>query len=80
MEPAITEFAAKYIDVEFAKVEVDELDVCLFYHLKFLYIHSLMVACLEQWLINGYYQQDVAQEFGVQAMPTFILIKKRKRS
>ncbi|GFP91589.1 thioredoxin h2 [Phtheirospermum japonicum] len=47
MQPAITEFAEKYTDVEFIKIDVDELDV-------------------------------VAQEFGVHAMPTFILIKKGK--
>uniref|UniRef100_A0A5B6Z7Y3 Thioredoxin domain-containing protein n=1 Tax=Davidia involucrata TaxID=16924 RepID=A0A5B6Z7Y3_DAVIN len=47
MEPAINEFAAKYTDVEFIKIDVDEL-------------------------------MDVAQEFGVQAMPTFILMKKGK--
>ncbi|KAL3631110.1 hypothetical protein CASFOL_024094 [Castilleja foliolosa] len=47
MQQAITEFAEKYNDVEFIKIDVDELDV-------------------------------VAQEFGVHAMPTFILIKKGK--
>ncbi|KAH7856939.1 hypothetical protein Vadar_007154 [Vaccinium darrowii] len=45
MEPVINEFAAKYTDVEFTKIDVDEL-------------------------------MDVAQEFGVQAMPTLVLIKK----
>lgn len=45
MEPVINEFAAKYTDVEFTKIDVDEL-------------------------------MNVAQEFGVQAMPTFVLIKK----
>ncbi|XP_057492936.1 thioredoxin H2-like [Actinidia eriantha] len=45
MEPAINEFAAKYADVEFIKIDVDEL-------------------------------MGVAQEYGVQAMPTFVLIKK----
>ncbi|CAL5399484.1 unnamed protein product [Camellia sinensis] len=45
MEPAIDEFAAKYTEVEFIKIDVDEL-------------------------------MDVSQEYGVQAMPTFILIKK----
>ncbi|KAL8518825.1 hypothetical protein ACS0TY_009974 [Phlomoides rotata] len=45
--PAINEFAEKYGDVEFIKIDVDELD-------------------------------DVAQEFGVQAMPTFILMKRGK--
>uniref|UniRef100_M1BHP3 Thioredoxin h6 n=1 Tax=Solanum tuberosum TaxID=4113 RepID=M1BHP3_SOLTU len=43
MEPILNDFAAKYIDVEFVKIDVDELD-----------------------------------EYGVQAMPTFVLIKKGK--
>lgn len=47
MEPVLNDFAAKYTDVEFVKIDVDELD-------------------------------DVAQEYGVQAMPTFVLIKKGK--
>ncbi|KAJ6290243.1 hypothetical protein OIU78_026043 [Salix suchowensis] len=45
MEPAVHAMAAKFTDVEFAKIDVDELP-------------------------------DVAQEFGVQAMPTFVLVKK----
>ncbi|KAL6350550.1 hypothetical protein AAG906_019197 [Vitis piasezkii] len=45
MEPVINEFAEKYTEVEFVKIDVDELS-------------------------------DVAQEFGVQAMPTFLLIKR----
>ncbi|XP_009783477.1 thioredoxin H2-like [Nicotiana tabacum] len=47
MEPVINDFAAKYTDVEFVKIDVDEL-------------------------------ADVAQEYGVQAMPTFVLIRKGK--
>uniref|UniRef100_A0A5B7CAD7 Thioredoxin domain-containing protein n=1 Tax=Davidia involucrata TaxID=16924 RepID=A0A5B7CAD7_DAVIN len=47
MEPAINEFAARYTNVEFIKIDVDEL-------------------------------MDVAQEFEVQAMPTFKLIKQGK--
>ncbi|KAL2349311.1 hypothetical protein Fmac_003311 [Flemingia macrophylla] len=47
MDPIIKEFAAKYTDVEFIKIDVDEL-------------------------------MEVAQAFQVQAMPTFILIKKGK--
>ncbi|OIW17018.1 hypothetical protein TanjilG_21137 [Lupinus angustifolius] len=47
MESVIREFAAKYTDVEFIKLDVDEL-------------------------------MEVAQAFQVQAMPTFILIKKGK--
>ncbi|KAF8013009.1 hypothetical protein BT93_I1004 [Corymbia citriodora subsp. variegata] len=45
MEPAVNAMASKFADVEFAKIDVDELS-------------------------------DVAQEFGVQAMPTFVLVKK----
>ncbi|KAL2543063.1 Thioredoxin H2 [Abeliophyllum distichum] len=45
MEPAMNEFAAKYADVEFIKIDVDELE-------------------------------DVAQEFEVHVLPTFLLIKK----
>ncbi|PIN15210.1 Thioredoxin [Handroanthus impetiginosus] len=48
IQPTINEFAEKYTDVEFIKIDVDELE-------------------------------DVAQEFGVQAMPTFILIKKGEK-
>ncbi|MCD7453215.1 hypothetical protein HAX54_020089 [Datura stramonium] len=47
MEPVINDFAAKYTDVEFVKIDVDEL-------------------------------MDVAQEYGVQAMPLFVLIRKGK--
>ncbi|GAB2214122.1 hypothetical protein Droror1_Dr00018460 [Drosera rotundifolia] len=44
MDPTITEFADKYTDVDFVKIDVDEL-------------------------------MDVAREFGVQVMPTFLLMK-----
>lgn len=47
MEPTINEFASKYTDVEFIKIDVDEL-------------------------------MDVAQDFGVQVMPTYLFIKKGK--
>ncbi|TKY69743.1 Thioredoxin H2 [Spatholobus suberectus] len=47
MDPSIQEFAAKYTNVEFIKIDVDEL-------------------------------MGVSQEFQVQAMPTFILMKKGK--
>ncbi|TMW88407.1 hypothetical protein EJD97_018599 [Solanum chilense] len=47
MEPVLNDFATKYTDVEFVKIDVDELD-------------------------------DVAQEYGVQSMPTFVLIRKGK--
>ncbi|KAL2349312.1 hypothetical protein Fmac_003312 [Flemingia macrophylla] len=47
MDPVIQEFAAQYTNVEFIKIDVDEL-------------------------------MGVAQEFQVQAMPTFILMKKGK--
>ncbi|KAF2316229.1 hypothetical protein P3X46_026098 [Hevea brasiliensis] len=47
IEPQVKALAAKFTDVQFAKIDVDELP-------------------------------DVAQEFGVQAMPTFVLVKKGK--
>ncbi|XP_050134098.1 thioredoxin H2-like isoform X2 [Malus sylvestris] len=47
IEPAIHAMAAKFTDVQFAKIDVDELSV-------------------------------MAQEFGVQGMPTFVLLKKGK--
>ncbi|CAN4094724.1 unnamed protein product [Withania somnifera] len=47
MDPVINDFAAKYTDVEFIKIDVDEL-------------------------------VDISQEYEVQAMPTFVLIKKGK--
>ena len=47
IEPAVDALADKFSDVEFAKIDVDELS-------------------------------DVAQEFSVQAMPTFVLVKKGK--
>lgn len=47
MEPTVKNMASKYTDVEFVKLDVDEVS-------------------------------DVAQEFGVQAMPTFLLLKQGK--
>ncbi|OIT05881.1 PREDICTED: thioredoxin H2-like [Nicotiana attenuata] len=47
MEPVINAMSANYTDVDFVKIDVDELS-------------------------------DVAQEFGVQAMPTFLLLKQGK--
>ncbi|KDP45467.1 hypothetical protein JCGZ_09716 [Jatropha curcas] len=47
MEPEVKGMAVKFTDVQFVKIDVDELS-------------------------------DVAQEFGVQAMPTFVLVKKGK--
>ncbi|GFZ19167.1 thioredoxin 2 [Actinidia rufa] len=47
IEPAIQAMAAKFTDVEFIKIDVDELS-------------------------------DVAEEFGVKGMPTFVLLKQGK--
>ncbi|KAE9599092.1 hypothetical protein Lal_00044021 [Lupinus albus] len=49
IEPAIHAMADKFTDVEFIKIDVDELS-------------------------------DVAREFQVQAMPTFVLVKKGKET
>ncbi|XP_011085782.1 thioredoxin H2 [Sesamum indicum] len=47
MEPVFNNLSAKYSDVDFVKIDVDELS-------------------------------DVSREFGVQAMPTFLLLKQGK--
>ncbi|XVE83826.1 hypothetical protein DITRI_Ditri16bG0118600 [Diplodiscus trichospermus] len=47
MEPVLNDMAARFTEVDFVKIDVDELP-------------------------------DVAQEYGVQAMPTFVLVKKGK--
>ncbi|KAK3004317.1 hypothetical protein RJ639_018868 [Escallonia herrerae] len=47
MEPAIHSMATKFTEVDFVKIDVDELS-------------------------------DVAQDFGVQAMPTFVFLKQGK--
>ncbi|XP_048328784.1 thioredoxin H2 [Ziziphus jujuba] len=47
MEPIFNALSSKFTDVDFVKIDVDELS-------------------------------KVAQEFGVQAMPTFVLVKKGK--
>nr|GMD01131.1 thioredoxin H2 [Ipomoea batatas] len=47
MEPIVKQMATKFTDVDFIKIDVDELS-------------------------------DVAQEFSVQAMPTFLLLKQGK--
>ncbi|KAL2532127.1 Thioredoxin H2 [Abeliophyllum distichum] len=47
MEPVFNDMSSKYTDVDFAKIDVDELS-------------------------------DVAKEFAVQAMPTFLLLKQGK--
>ncbi|XP_051122034.1 thioredoxin H2-like [Andrographis paniculata] len=47
IQPAVNEFAEKYTDVDFIKIDVDEL-------------------------------HGIAEEFGVEVMPTFKLIKKGK--
>ncbi|XP_019161729.1 PREDICTED: thioredoxin H2 [Ipomoea nil] len=47
MEPFVKQMASKFTDVDFIKIDVDELS-------------------------------DVAQEFSVQAMPTFLLLKQGK--
>ncbi|WRX20616.1 Thioredoxin domain - like 10 [Theobroma cacao] len=57
IEPAVHDMAAKFTEVDFVKIDVDELPDNGKDMINFL---------------------DVAQEFGVQAMPTFVLVKKGK--
>lgn len=81
MEPVINDFAAKYTDVEFVKIDVDELDVrsyiCSYLYNPFLFSPTLL---LHKWILISEinWKQKVAEEYGVQAMPTFVLIKKGK--
>jgi len=70
MEPVINDFASTYTDVEFIKIDVDELDVWAF--IIYALLSSFVCVLLIRW------KQDVAQEYGVQAMPTFVLIKQGK--
>lgn len=80
MEPIIRDFAATYVDVEFIKIDVDELDVCSFDSLAFLWVllHWIILLDSIAWYTDFFFLQDVAREYGVQAMPTFILMKKGK--
>lgn len=80
MEPILRDFAATYVDVEFIKIDVDELDVCSFASLVFLSVPIKWNDFLWIVLIDelNFFEQDVAREYGVQAMPTFVLMKKGK--
>uniref|UniRef100_A0A803MSI3 Thioredoxin domain-containing protein n=1 Tax=Chenopodium quinoa TaxID=63459 RepID=A0A803MSI3_CHEQI len=62
MAPILSEFANKYEDVLFLKVDVDELK-----------LHLLGVAVLQ---INCF--QTVAEDFKVDSMPTFVFLKQGK--
>lgn len=77
--PAINEFAEKYTDVDFIKIDVDELDVSSFFPIEITLTINVTSPLTDIDLIGDELcKQDVAQEFGVQAMPTFILMKKGK--
>ena len=80
MEPAIKEFAAKYTDVEFIKIDVDELMVWFHFPFSTIFFLAVKLNNINKYVLvykmNGKKKQDVAQEFGVQAMSAFLLIKK----
>ena len=58
MEPVLNDFATKYTDVEFVKIDVDELDVWITYHhIAFLYTHR--VEFLYGHSTNCYYLKTV---------------------
>lgn len=87
LEPTLNEFAAKYTDVEFVKIDVDELPVLLFYFkdinddFQFSSSSSCSFSTKEMtrnFLCKMNEKQDVANEFGVEAMPSFQLTKKGK--
>ncbi|MBA0731212.1 hypothetical protein Golax_022749 [Gossypium laxum] len=64
MEPVLNGMAAKFTEVQFVKLDVDELPGNDEKHVMNLKISGDLL--------------DVAQEFGVQVMPTFVLLKKGK--
>lgn len=72
MEPVFKELAATFTDVAFAKIDVDELQVdSSFLCDGFLVQRSnlfYLFLCV----------QAVAQEWRVEAMPTFVMVKKGK--
>ncbi|KAF6174508.1 hypothetical protein GIB67_004702 [Kingdonia uniflora] len=73
MESALMELAAEFADVIFVKVDVDELMV------YFLLIAGLNLFLFTWVIYKGIFMvKVVAQEFGVQTMPTFLLIKQGK--
>ena len=76
IQPAVDEFAQKYSDVEFIKIDVDELHVCHVLIIVYVIINYQSQSVL---MIYVGYVQGVAEEFNVQAMPTFMLMKEGKQ-
>lgn len=88
MDPVFQEFAAKYTDVEFIKIDVDELMVChsfpytvtIFspYINVMLFLLSDMISTTWEADLCSHNkcQQGVSQTFQVFALPSFVLVKK----
>lgn len=78
--------AAKFTDVDFVKIDVDEISVIFASTFLSSFLNWLQFRFRECFfwffkiliLILCYCEKDVAQEYGVQAMPTFVLLKKGK--
>lgn len=73
--PIFVELAKKHLDVVFFKVDVDELAVS---SLLLSTISRQIVFALNS-LVLLFCLQTVAQEFDVQAMPTFIYMKGKEK-
>ena len=89
MEPVFNGMAAKFTDVDFVKIDVDELSVrhtsilsiswgfgfWFCFVLFFFYRSFRSIRNLSFWFFFFFFSKDVSQDFGVQAMPTFVLLK-----
>lgn len=76
IEPAVHYMSTQFTDVDFAKIDVDELSVS---PSRPPFLPLISISNLLNWVFFFFKKKkEVAQEFGVQAMPTFVLLKKGK--
>lgn len=68
MDSVISDFAVKYTNVEFIKIDVDELQVRVNQLITWIYVYAI-ANFEENW-------QDVAMKYQVVTMPTFLLMRK----